>query len=383
MRIAKYAFSICAVAAVASAAGLDTYVQTNLVSDIPGMARTLDPNLKNPWGIVAGPTSPFWINDNKTGLSTLYNGSGNIIPLVVTVPAPAGSSGPSAPTGIVFTGTMPAFGGNAFIFDTEDGTISAWKPADGTTAVLQGPGGAAGSVYKGLAVGTSSAGAVLYATNFGLGRIDVFNSKFQHTTLSGSFTDPNLPKGYAPFNIQNIGDRLYVTYALQDSDHKDDVAGPGHGFVDVFDLNGHMLRRVVSQSALNSPWGLALAPGDFGKFSNDLLVGNFGNGWINAFNPRTGAFIGSLDGTDGSPIVIQGLWGLDFGNGAQGQLKDALYFTAGIPGSGAVEDHGLYGSLLATPEPQSAFLIGLAGISMIAFSLAQRNGAKASRKRIL
>lgn len=374
MRIAKCALGICAVAAVVSAAGLDTYVQTNLVSDLPGVARTLDPNLVNPWGIVASPTSPFWIADNGTGLSTLYNGSGNIIPLVVTVPPPSGP-GPSAPTGIVFNGTA-GFASSHFIFDTEDGTISAWS--GGSSAALEVT-SATGSVYKGLAMGTSSGGDVIYATNFGLGRIDVFNTNFQAVTLSGGFADPNIPSGYAPFNIQSINGDLYVTYAKQDSAHHDDVPGAGNGFVDVFDMNGNLVRRLASQGALNSPWGLALAPSDFGKFSDDLLVGNFGNGWINAFDPTTGAFLGSLDGTNGSPLVIQGLWGLDFGNGAQGQLTDALYFTAGIPGSGEVEDHGLFGSLLATPEPQSALLTGLAGIVMIAFSFAQRRRVKESR----
>jgi uncharacterized protein (TIGR03118 family) len=374
MRIARYALSICAVAAVASAANLDTYVQTNLVSDLPGVAQNLDPNLVNPWGIVAGPTSPFWINENGTGLSTIFDGTGAKI-LDVTIPPKSGS----APTGIVFTGNVPAFG-NAFVFDTEDGTLAAWKGTDGTLAHFAGPGGAAGSVYKGLAVGSSSSGTVLYATNFGLGRIDVFNTHFQPTTLSGSFTDPNLPKGYAPFNIDAIDGKLYVTYALQDSAHHDDVAGPGHGFVDVYDMNGKLLNRLISRGALNSPWGLALAPSDFGKFSSDLLVGNFGNGWINAFDPTTGAFLGSLDGTNGSPIAIKGLWGLDFGNGAHDQLTDTLYFTAGIAGPDKVEDHGLYGSFTATPEPQSALLLGLAGIAMIAVSFVQRKRSRFSQR---
>ena len=353
--ITKFALTgllaVSAFSALALGDGLNSYAQTNLVSDLPGVASHLDSNLVNPWGIVAGPTSPFWISDNGTGLSTLYDGKGATIPLVVTIP-PSGS----APTGVVFNGTG-GFAGSHFIFATENGTIAAWS--SGTSAALMGS-PASGSVYKGLALGNNGSGDLLYAANFGLGRVDVFDTSFAATSVSGGFKDPNLPAGYAPFDIQNLNGKLYVTYALQDSAHHDDVAGAGHGFVDVFDFNGNMLQRLVSggsMSALNSPWGLALAPSQFGKFGGDLLVGNFGDGKINAYDANTGAFKGTLENTSGNPLVIQGLWGLSFGNGAFSQGTNTLFFTAGIPGPGNVEDHGLYGALDSTPEPAPAALL--------------------------
>jgi uncharacterized protein (TIGR03118 family) len=212
---------------------------------------------------------------------------------------------------------------------------------------------------------------LLYAANFGLGRIDVFDSNFNPTTVPGGFQDNTLPPGYAPFNIENIGGNLYVTYALQDADKHDDVAGAGHGFVDVFDTNGHLLQHFASQGALNSPWGMALATDNFGALSGDLLIGNFGDGMIDAYNPNTGTFVGTLNNPDGSPLVIQGLWGLSFGNGAQGQGVDSLFFTAGIPGPDDVEDHGLYGHIdAAVPEPQTLALGALGFI--IFFSFAKR-----------
>ncbi|HEY7303467.1 MAG TPA: TIGR03118 family protein [Bryobacteraceae bacterium] len=336
--------------------GLNSYAQTNLVSDLPNMALHQDADLVNPWGIVASPAppagfgSPFWINDNGKGLATIYDGTGTKQGLIVTIP-PAGAA---APTGIVFNGTG-GFAGSHFIFATEDGTIAAWT--SGTSAALMGPGGATGSVYKGLALGNNGSGDLLYAANFGLGRVDVFNSTFASTTVSGGFTDPNLPAGYAPFNIQNLNGKLYVTYALQDAAHKDDVAGAGHGFIDVFDFNGTMLQRLVSDGNLNSPWGLAIAPSTFGAFGGDLLVGNFGNGWINAYDANTGALRGTLNDTAGNPLVIQGLWGLAFGNGFHSQGANTLFFTAGIAGPDNLEDHGLFGSLDATPEPAPAALL--------------------------
>lgn len=351
--------------ALASGDGLNSYVQTNLVSDLPGVAAHQDTDLVNPWGITAGPTTPFWISDNGMGLSTLYDGTGTKIPLVITVP-PAGS----APTGVVFNGTA-GFSGSHFIFDTEGGTIAAWS--SGTSAAVQVT-SAAGSVYKGLALGNNGSGDLLYAANFGLGRVDVFDSAFAPKTVSGGFTDPTLPAGYAPFDIRNLNGKLYVTYALQDAAHHDDVAGAGHGFIDVFDMNGTLLQRLASNGALDSPWGLALAPSQFGALGGDLLVGNFGDGMINAYDASSGAFLGALDGAGGSPIVIQGLWGLDFGNGAHSQGTNTLFFTAGIPGNGAVEDHGLFGALNPTPEPAPAALL-LCGFAFAAIvGLRQRRG---------
>jgi uncharacterized protein (TIGR03118 family) len=339
------------------------FAQANLTSDLPGVAAHQDPNLVNPWGIVAGPSTPFWINGNGAGVSALYNGSGAPLPLVVSIPAPSGGAG--APTGIVFNSTTD-FSGSPFLFSTEDGTIARWSPSLGTTASIVANTGD-GSVYKGLALGSVGSTNFLYATNFGTGHFDVFDSSFHPATVQGTFNDPNLPAGYAPFGIRNINGDLYVTYALQDSAKHDDVAGAGHGFVDVFDTNGNLLHRLVTMGALNSPWGLAVAPSTFGAFGGDLLVGNFGDGTINAYNALTGTMVGTLDNTTGSPLVNKGLWGLDFGNGAFGQDSSKLYFTAGIPGPGMVEDHGLFGSVTATPEPSSILLmvVGLAG-SLIA-----------------
>ena len=350
------------------------YVQTNLVSDIPGVAAHTDPNLSNPWGISSSATSPFWVSDNKTGVSTLYNGNGEPFPLqnplVVNIPPPGGGTPPAAPTGQVFNGgsnfnlgpNQPA----RFIFATEDGTISGWNPAaNPTNAILKVDNSAIGAVYKGLAIGNNGTGDFLYAANFSAGKIDVFDSAFGLTTLSGSFTDPNMPSGFAPFNIQNVGGALLVTYAVQDVAKHDDVAGAGNGIVDVFDLNGNLEKRLISSGPLNSPWGLALAPPNFGVFSNDLLVGNFGDGRINAFDPTTGNFLGTMLDKDGNPIVNTGLWGMKFGNGGTGGAANILYFTAGIPGpNGAVEDHGLFGSVQPTPEPSTALLLvtGIAGL---------------------
>ena len=350
------------------------FQQSNLVSDIPGLAANTDPNLQNPWGISSSATSPFWISDNKTGVSTLYNGSGQPFPvgspLVVTIAPPAGGTPPAAPTGQVFNGGSGfQVGANQparFIFATEDGTISGWNPgANPTNAILKVDNSASGAVYKGLAIGNNGSGDFLYAANFYAGTIDVFDGTFGSVTLAGSFTDPNIPSGFAPFNIQNFGGNLFVTYALQDVTKHDDVAGPGNGFVDLFDLNGNFQKRLISNGVLNSPWGLALAPGDFGDFSNDLLVGNFGDGKINAFDPTSGTFLGTMVDKNGTDIVNKGLWGLKFGNGGNGGTTDTLYFTAGIPGDGNVEDHGLFGSLKPVPEPTTMFLLGLGLVGLV------------------
>jgi len=342
-----------------AADGLDAYGQQNLVSNIPGLAPTTDPNLVNPWGISFNGASPFWISDNNAGVVTLYNKQGAIIPLVVGIPLPGGAPG-GAPTGQV-ANPNPAtnFGGAHFIFATEDGTIESWS--GGPSAVIRvdnsnvGP----GAVYKGLAMGTDGGNTFLYATNFRAGTIDVYNNNFLKASLGGSFTDPNLPSGYAPFDIQNIGGQLYVTYALQDAAKHDDVAGPGNGFVDVFTTDGVLVQRLVSNGPLNSPWGLALAPSNFGAFSGDLLVGNFGNGWINAFNPTTGAFVGTLDDPNGAPIEELGLWGITFDPNGAGANPDTLYFTAGLPdSSGRLEQNGLFGELNPTPEPWTWLLFG-------------------------
>jgi uncharacterized protein (TIGR03118 family) len=348
-----------------------TYIQTNLVSDGSVSGTTADPNLINPWGMAASSTSPFWTSDNGTGLSTLYNGAGTAQALVVTIPPPSGGTSPSTPTGVVFNGgsdfqISPAQAAR-FIFATEDGTISGW--ASGTTAIRMVDDSAAGANYKGLALGASGSNTFLYAANFSQGKIDVFDSSFSPAFLSGSFTDPGLPAGYAPFNIQNLGGNLYVTYALQDGAGKGDVPGAGKGYVDVFDTNGNFVKRLISGGSLNSPWGLALAPASFGDYSSALLVGNSGDGIINAFDPSTGILLGSLvDDLTKMPIEIDGLWALDFGNGGNGGQPNELFFTAG-PNDGA---HGLFGKITSAtsstvPEPATLALFGL-GLAGLGFA---------------
>ena len=251
------------------------FTQTNLVSDLPGLAKTTDPDLVNPWGVSFSSSSPFWVSDNHTGLATLYNGAGDKLGLTVTIPA---LPGPAAPTGQVFNSSS-FFNGDLFIFATEDGTITGWRGSLGTTAETLFDNSGAGAIYKGLAIGTTPNGTYLYATDFRNNSITVFKSAGA-PSLSGNFTDPTLPSGYAPFNIQNIGGKLYVTYALQDSAKQDDASGPGHGFVSVFDEQGDFLQRLISAGPLNSPWGMAIAPTGFGNFGNDLLVDNFGDGTV-------------------------------------------------------------------------------------------------------
>src|SRR5262249_40791401 len=337
------------------------YVQHNLVSDIPGLADQTDPNLVNPWGIASSATSPLWISDNHSGTATVYNGSGPPFPpagpLIVQIPASSNGNPPAAPTGQVFNST-PAFmlpGGQpaTFLFASEDGTISGWNNLAGPSAVKMVDNSSSGAVYKGLALGNSSVGPVLYAANFNAAAIDVFDTNFSPVTRQRLFTDPNLPAGFAPFNIRSIGTKLYVTYALQDDAKHDDVSGAGNGFVDVFDFDGNLLQRLVSNGNLNSPWGLALAPGQFGDFSNALLVGNFGDGVINAYDPGSGAYLGCLQDSTGAVISIAGLWGLQFGNGGNGGDANTLYFTAGINGPDDIEDHGLLGSLQVAPAPSN------------------------------
>ncbi len=332
----------------------NSYKQRNLVSDQSGVAEHVDPNLVNAWGLYFSPASPFWVNNNGTGTATVYDGDGNSLPagspLVVTIPRAASASGPgnSAPTGGVFNPFM-AFpvqtGKNAvFIFVTEDGTISGWNPgANATTAIITVDNSASGAVYKGVALGLSGGTPHLYAANFNSGHVDVYDGSFAKVTLAGSFTDPNLPAGYAPFDIANLGGKLYVTFALQNAAKHDDVAGPGNGFVDVFDTDGNLIRRFASGGTLNSPWGITVAPTEFGAFGNAVLVGNFGDGTINAFDAASGSFLGQLHRNNGQVISIDGLWSIAFGNGTKAGLTDVLYFTAG-PGG---ESHGLFGSLSA------------------------------------
>jgi uncharacterized protein (TIGR03118 family) len=357
-----------------SGAPRNAYVVAPLVSNVAGSATVHDPALHNAWGVAFSPAgSPFWVNDNGTGCATLYSGNGTKVPLQVSIPLPGNvvpaascqpvdpnnppNPAPAAPTGMVWNpstaflvpGTMlPA----VFIFATEDGTVSAWagglNPA--THAVIAvdnsaSPAAGNGAVYKGLVFGLSAKGGFLYATNFRAGTIDVFgptgsDGLFTPATTDGGFADPDIPAGYAPFGIANIDGDLFVTYAQQNAAKHDDVAGPGQGFVDVFDTDGHLLRRFASRGSLNSPWGITRASFAFGRLSGRILIGNFGNGRINAFDDN-GRFIDELDDAHGKPLVIDGLWALTLGGG-RGSSSDTLYFTAGPNG----ESDGLFGNIL-------------------------------------
>lgn len=323
----------------------DGYQQINLVSDLPGMAQLQDPNLVNPWGLSSSPTSPLWVSDNGTNKTTLYTGGvsgqpASIVPLVVSIP------GGGAPTGQVFNSTndfqLPTGGKAFFIFAGENGDLSAWNPAQGTSAVLVAP--SRGGVYKGLALVSTSHGSRLLAANFHAGRIDVFNGSFHRVDSDGRFRSVGIPHGYAPFNVAVLGNRVFVSYAKQDADRHDDVAGAGHGFVNVFDLTGRFEQRFASRGVLNSPWALTLAPAGFGDFSGDVLIGNFGDGRIHAFNEH-GRLVGTLRDTSGKPLVIDGLWALKPGNGVSGASSD-LWFSAGPAG----ETHGLLGILHSTDD---------------------------------
>ena len=321
----------------------------------------LDPNLVNPWGVSETATSPFWVSDNNTGLATLYNGSGAITAVVVRIPAGAATQGLGTPTGQVAGNganwTLPDGKVASFIFATEDGTIAAWNSSvANSTAVTMVDNSAAGAVYTGLA--SSPTGTpLLYAANFYTGNIDVFDGSFKPTTVSGGFIDPNLPSGYAPFNIQNLGGKLYVTYAVQDPTKKVDVPGAGNGVVDIFDLNGNLLQRATSGGALNAPWGIAIAPAGWGIFGGDILVGNFGDGKINGYDPKTGNFIAAMQsGT--TPVVNPGLWSLQFGNGKSGGDPQTLYITSGYNNNDN-KTHGLLAAI--APPTQITGIVNAAG----------------------
>jgi uncharacterized protein (TIGR03118 family) len=336
-----------------------SYMQTNLVSDIPGLAAHTDPNLKNPWGTSVGPGTPIWVSDNHAGVTTLYDGAGNPQPRVVAIPAPpaAGNGAVGAPTGQAFNTLDPASpdfliskngvsGPAFFLFATEDGTITGWNPhVDNTNALIAvdrstatDGAGDVGANYKGLALVTTLSGKFIYATSFRFGTVDVFDS---HFTLVNSFTDPTVPAGFAPFGIHNIGGNLYVTFAKQGPGKDDDAAGPGNGFVDVFAPNGDLLQRLVSRGKLDSPWAVTPAPPTFGAFGGDILVGNFGNGRIHAYDPATGELQGELRRPHGGPIVIDGLWGLRFAPATPSAGPNTLFFTAGLNH----EADGLFGTI--------------------------------------
>jgi uncharacterized protein (TIGR03118 family) len=411
-----------------------TVLQTNLVSDLPGVAQFQDPNLVNPWGISESGGSPFWVSDNNAGVSTLYNAPANpaagqqpfsLNPLVVSIPTPGDPAGATGtPTGTVFNidgnGTAgfmvsgldkngkPITAPAVFLFVTEDGTLVGWNPGVDPTGKFDGPGGASthaviavdnsgnnfsepdplkqtGAVYKGMSIASSlspifagdpSSTTVLYAANFRSGKVEVYDPNFKLVTPpAGAFSDPKLPKNYAPFNVQVLGDKVYVTYAQQDAARHDDVGGKGHGFVDVFNLDGTPglpgdKERLVSRGQLDSPWGLAIAPSSFGNVANDLLVGNFKSGFIDIYNPATGQSLGQLKDPDGEPIHIDHLWALKVGNGGAGGRADTVYFTAGLDN----EKHGLFGSLTpvapGTPEGPAEAQAVAAALDVVQLDLA-------------
>jgi uncharacterized protein (TIGR03118 family) len=320
------------------AAERNAYTVTPLVSDQPGVAPNTDPNLVNAWGLTAGPTTPWWVSDNGTDKSTLYRGSDGLPQaLIVDVH--------NAPTGTVFNGTadfvLPTGGPARFLFDTEEGKVLGWNPTQGTSSVVVADLGD-GAIYKGLAIADTDAGPRLYAADFHNARVDVFDGSFGLVPDSG-FVDPSLPSGYAPFGIQAIGDRVFVSYGKQDEDAEDEVAGQGLGFVDAYDTAGHLLARVAQHGQLNAPWGLALAPDSFGRFAGDLLVGNFGDGQINAYAEHNGHFThrGELRDESGKSLSIDGLWALEFGMGGNNGPPGTLFFTAGPDD----ETHGLFGQI--------------------------------------
>jgi len=337
---------------VASAqTGTNAYIQHNLVSDVPGLADVTDPNLVDPWGMSFSTTSPYWVTNHGKGNTTVYTNSNTatgvtISSTVVTIPPAAGGSSPSPATGQVqnsTTGFLLANGTKAsFIFCTEDGTVSAWN--GGTVATVMIDNSAAGAVYKGMAIATNGAAPMLYLANFSNGTVDVLDTTFKPATVAGGFADPNLPAGLAPFNVWNVNGQLYVMYAKQDPTKKLDQPGIGNGAVDIFDFNGNLVQRLTSGGPLNSPWGVAVVGGAWGALSNSVLVGNFGDGKINSFDPKTGALIGTMQDPTGKPISIQGLWAIAFGNGGSAGDVRYLYFTAGIF-NGTTTQHGLLGSL--------------------------------------
>jgi len=337
------------------------YKQTNLISNIPGMAATTDPNLVNPWGLSRGSTTPWWVSDNGAGVSTLYTGAGVAASLVVTIPSgDPTSNSPGNPTGQVFNGTTdfqvtpnnPA----RFIFATEDGTISGWNPTvTGTMAkIMVNTHGA--SAFKGMTIATvkrpdGSLANQLYVADFKQGRVEMYDANFHRMGLSeDAFQDDRVPDGYAPFNVQNLGGNIYVSFAQQDSQKHDDVPGAGHGYVDVFTTTGHLLLRLQHGNWFNSPWGITQAPSDFGLFSHDLLVGQFGSGQILVFNSTNGAFRGPLTDATDKAITIDGLWDIAFGSGipnasgvASSGPATTLFFTAGLND----EQDGLFGTITA------------------------------------
>jgi len=349
----RWAMIFSGTALLAIPAMAQHYKSTNLTADQSGVATNTDTNMVNPWGLSRSSGSSWWMSDNGTGLSTLYDGTGAARSLVVTIPTGDPNVNPTGtPTGTAFNPstsftlapTKPA----VFLFVTEDGTVSGWNPGvDPTNAVIKVNTKSA-SVFKGMTLDTvhTSAGDAwfLYAADFRRGRVQIYDANFNRVRMGeDAFQDESIPDGYAPFNIQNIGGDLYVTFAKQDDQKHDEVDGAGLGYVDVFSSSGRLLRRFEHGAWLNGPWGLAMAPGDFGVYSHDLLVGQFGSGNIAVYDPQTGRFLGLLQDATNAPIAIDGLWAISFGSGGTSGPATSLYFTAGSDG----EQHGLFGTITA------------------------------------
>jgi uncharacterized protein (TIGR03118 family) len=348
--LASMCLTITIARAASSTSSANNFSWVNLQSDIAGVAQRVDPNLVNPWGMALSSSNTIWVADNGAGVATVYNPDGSpvIVPfgnairlLVVTIPPSASNTEGANPTGIVANNT-PFFkvtqSGNSlpseFIFVSEDGSISGFNSSlDPINAILAVDNGATGAVYKGATMGTSNGHNFLYVTNFHAATVETYDENFAlQSSASFPFTDPNLPAGYAPFGIRQFNGQVFVTYAKQNAEMHDDVAGPGNGFIDIFDTSGNLVKRLVSNGNLNSPWGLAMASGTLNPFQNDLLVGNFGDGRINVYNPSTGAFVGTPTEKDGTPLDFANLWDLL-------PLNNAIYFSAGI----AHEQDGLFG----------------------------------------
>ena len=339
---------------------------TNLVTDnqAANPATITDPGLVNAWGISSSPTSPVWVSSNGGGTSTLYSinpvtQATTKVPLTVAIP------GDGSVTGQVFnSGGSGQFNGDSFLFVSEDGTVSGWRGSLGTTAETLA---SVNAIYKGAAYATVGGNGYLYAADFGRGSIDVFKGNAGAANLAGSFTDASLPAGYAPFNVQTLDGSLFVTYAMRDGNSTDETDGAGLGYVDRYDLQGNLLGRVASGGWLNAPWGLAIAPSSFGSLAGSLLVGNFGDGRINAYNLATDSFMGQIDGADGQALSIDGLWALGVGNGGSGGSAADLYFTAGP----SDESHGVFGVVTTIPEPRTSMLF-VAGLLALGWGASRR-----------
>jgi uncharacterized protein (TIGR03118 family) len=349
----------------------DEFAQINLTANTSGVAANTDPNLINPWGVAFSATSPFWVSDQGSGLSTLYNGAGTPNALVVTIPG--SPTPPTGPTGAVFnadtTGFLVAGAASHFIFDNLNGTVSAW--AAGTVATIEAT--SAGANFTGLAQATTPGGATyIYAANSNstTGNIQVFDSNWTNvtfTTFAGKFTDPSLPAGFVPFNVQTIGSNIYVLYAQLTSTG---AALPG-GFVDEYDASGNLIMRIASGGALYAPWGITIAPPGFGSYTGDLLVGNFGNGQILIYDLTTDTYLGTIDGTNGLPLVNNNLWALDTRTGGTGDNLDAVYLTAGINH----QEGGLFAEIVEVPEPPTIFgaVSGVIALALLRIRRSQRH----------